>query len=202
MRRVVVTGMGSITALGQDWETVEKRLREKNNAIQYMKEWDIYEDLVTRLGGPILDFEKPAHYTRKKIRSMGRVAVMATAATEEALIESGLIDDPLLKSGDMGVAYGSSSGATEAFAEFGHMLINHRADTLNANSYIRMMAHTAPVNIGVFFGMTGRVYTTSSACTSGSQGIGYAYEAIKYGQQNSNDCWRCRSVVSNPGSSV
>ena len=45
------------------------------------------------------------------------------------------------------------------------------------------MSHTAPVNIGLFFGINGRIYTTSSACTSGSQGIGYAYEAIKYGHQ-------------------
>jgi 3-oxoacyl-[acyl-carrier-protein] synthase II len=63
------------------------------------------------------------------------------------------------------------------------MLINHAVDGLNATSYIRMMSHTAPVNIGLFFGINGRVYTTSSACTSGSQGIGYAYEAIKYGRQ-------------------
>ena len=83
----------------------------------------------------------------------------------------------------MGIACGSSSGCTSAFREFGAMLINERADGLNANSYIKMMAHSAPVNIGVFFGMKGRVYTTSSACTSGSQGIGYAYEAIKFGQQ-------------------
>ena len=54
---------------------------------------------------------------------------------------------------------------------------------INATTYIKMMAHTAPVNIGVFFGLTGRVITTSSACTSGSQGIGYAYEAIKSGRQ-------------------
>ena len=46
-----------------------------------------------------------------------------------------------------------------------------------------MMSHTAPVNVGVFFGLKGRVITTSSACTSGSQGIGYAYEAIKFGRQ-------------------
>ena len=54
---------------------------------------------------------------------------------------------------------------------------------VTATSYIQMMAHTAPVNVGVFFGLKGRVITTSSACTSGSQGIGYAYEAIKYGRQ-------------------
>ena len=54
---------------------------------------------------------------------------------------------------------------------------------VTATSYIQMMAHTAPVNVGVFFGLKGRVITTSSACTSGSQGIGYAYEAIKFGRQ-------------------
>lgn len=54
---------------------------------------------------------------------------------------------------------------------------------VTATSYIQMMSHTAPVNIGVFFGAKGRVITTSSACTSGSQGIGYAYEAIKFGKQ-------------------
>jgi 3-oxoacyl-[acyl-carrier-protein] synthase II len=83
----------------------------------------------------------------------------------------------------MGIAYGSSAGSLDAVAEFGNMLINHNVDGLNATSYIRMMAHTAAVNIGLFFGINGRVYTTSSACTSGSQGIGYAYEAIKHGYQ-------------------
>ena len=83
----------------------------------------------------------------------------------------------------MGVAYGSSAGSPTAIADFGNMLINHSTDGLNATSYIKMMSHTAPVNIGVFFGLKGRVYTTSSACTSSSQGIGYAYEAIRYGHQ-------------------
>jgi len=63
------------------------------------------------------------------------------------------------------------------------MLLYGASSNLNANSYIKMMAHTSPVNIGVYFGLRGRVYTTSSACTSGSMGIGYAYEAIKHGQQ-------------------
>src|SRR5690606_12833145 len=51
-------------------------------------------------------------------------------------------------------------------------------------TYIRMMGHTAAVNIGVFFGLQGRVIPTSTACTSGSMGIGYAYEAIRYGMQD------------------
>jgi 3-oxoacyl-[acyl-carrier-protein] synthase II len=54
---------------------------------------------------------------------------------------------------------------------------------MTSTTYLRMMSHTAAVNISVFFGTTGRMYTTSSACTAGSQGIGYAYEAIRSGQQ-------------------
>ena len=68
-------------------------------------------------------------------------------------------------------------------AEFGQMLVSKTTEGLNATSYVRMMSHTAAVNIGVFFGVVGRVITTSSACTAGSQGIGYAYEAIKFGRQ-------------------
>jgi 3-oxoacyl-[acyl-carrier-protein] synthase II len=68
-------------------------------------------------------------------------------------------------------------------SDFTRMYSEKTTEGINATSYIRMMSHTAPVNIGVFFGITGRIITTSSACTSGSQGIGYAYEAIKMGRQ-------------------
>ncbi|EIC30700.1 beta-ketoacyl-ACP synthase [Methylomicrobium album] len=182
MKRVVVTGMAGLSPLGNDWRTVSERLKTQATGIRAMPEWDKYQGLNTRLAGPV-DFARPAHYSRKQTRSMGKVALMAAYATELALQDAGLIDDPVLKSGRMGVAYGSCSGSFDAIADFGNMLLNHRTDGLNATSYIRMMSHTAAVNIGLFFGINGRVYTTSSACTSGSQGIGYAYEAIKYGRQ-------------------
>jgi len=182
LKRVVVTGMAGISPIGNDWQTVAERLKNKVTGIQTMHDWAKYEGLNTRLAAPV-NFVKPAHYTRKQTRSMGRVALLATYATELALIDAGLLNDPCLSSGQTGIAYGSCAGSLDAVAEFGNMLINHAVDGLNATSYIRMMAHTAPVNIGLFFGINGRVYTTSSACTSGSQGIGYAYEAIKYGRQ-------------------
>jgi len=148
-----------------------------------MREWEVYEGLGSQLAAPIEDFEKPDHYTRKSIRSMGRVSLLATRATELALIDAGLLGDPLLQSGQVGVAYGSSSGSPPALGEFGQMLLNHSTEGLSATSYIKMMPHTTAVNLCVFFGLKGRVITTSSACTSGSQGIGYAYEAIKTGKQ-------------------
>lgn len=183
MNRVVVTGMAGISPIGSDWQTISANLKAGNNGIVTMPEWGIYEDLNTRLAAPVSDFVKPSHYSRKAIRSMGRVALMATYATEMALEDAGLLNDPMIQNGSMGVAYGSSTGSPTAVKDFAGMLIDHNTDGLNANTYIKMMSHTAPVNIGVFFGLKGRVYTTSSACTSASQGIGYAYEAIKFGQQ-------------------
>jgi 3-oxoacyl-[acyl-carrier-protein] synthase II len=182
-RRVVITGAGNISPLGHDWPSVHARLREGRNAVRRYDDWSIYAGLNTRLGVPAAPFELPENYNRKSTRSMGRVALMATRATELALADAGLLGDPLLKSGKVGISYGSSAGTPASMSDFGRMVLEKNTQTINATTYIKMMAHTAPVNLGVFFGITGRVITTSSACTSGSQGVGYAYEAIRSGLQ-------------------
>jgi len=183
MKRVVVTGMAGISPIGNDWAAVRARLGAYRNAIVRMADWADYEGLNTQLGGPAAPFDLSERFNRKTTRSMGRVALMATRVSELALIDAGLIDDPLVTCGKMGISFGSSAGTPSAIGDFGRMMEDRTTKGINATTYIKMMAHTAPVNIGVFFGLTGRVITTSSACTSGSQGIGYAYEAIRNGQQ-------------------
>ena len=182
-RRVVVTGMAGISPIGNDWASIRERLGQYRNAVVRMADWLDYEGLNTKLGAPAAPFELGERYHRKAIRSMGRVALMATRASELALADAGLLEHALLKSGDMGVSFGSSAGTPSAIGDFGRMMEERTTKGINATTYIKMMAHTAPVNIGVFFGLTGRVITTSSACTSGSQGIGYAYEAIRADKQ-------------------
>ena len=182
MKRVVVTGMAGISSLGNDWAGISQNFCAQRSGIRRMAEWDRFEELNTRLAGPIDDFKVPAHWTRKQLRSMGRVSRLAVAAAENALASAGLLGDPRIGDGRMGVACGSSTGSTDEIKAFGNMLLNSVADGLNANSYVRMMPHTTAANISIFFGLTGRLIPTSSACTSGSQGIGYAYEAIKFGR--------------------
>jgi 3-oxoacyl-[acyl-carrier-protein] synthase II len=181
--RVAVTGMGGISPIGCDWETIGTQLRSYRNAVVRMDEWDEYQGLHTRLAAPAVAFDLTDRYNRKATRSMGRVALMATRASEMALIDAGLLDHPLLTGGMMGVAYGSSTGSPKSVGDFSLMLLEKSTRNINATTYIKMMSHTAPVNMGVFFGATGRIITTSSACTSGSQGIGYAFEAIRCGRQ-------------------
>lgn len=182
-RRVAVVGMAGISPIGNDWPTIRERLGSCRNAVVRMPEWEDYDGLNTKLAAPAADFTLSERYTTKATRSMGRVALMATRASELALRDAGLLDDPLLKSGQLGIAYGSSAGTPKAICDFGKMIDEKSTKGINATTYIKMMGHTAPVNLGVFLGVTGRIITTSSACTSGSQGIGYAFETIRGGQQ-------------------
>ncbi|MGE5864252.1 MAG: beta-ketoacyl-ACP synthase [Rhizobacter sp.] len=182
-KRVVVTGIGALSPLGHDWPTVRERLLARRSSIQVMPGWEVYEGLNTRLGSLVQHFDLPEHYNRKTMRSMGRVALFGTRASELALADAGLLGDPLVQSGRMGISYGSSIGSPAAIGDFGRMIVGTTTEGITANTYIKCMAHTAAVNIGVFFGITGRVITSSSACTSSSQGIGYAYEAIQSGRQ-------------------
>src|SRR5690606_22712093 len=88
MRRVVVTGMGGICALGTDWPQVLAGLRARRNTIRTMHEWERFTDMNTRLAGPVA-FTPPGHWTRRQLRSMGRVSQLAVRAAELAIEDAG-----------------------------------------------------------------------------------------------------------------
>ncbi|GMO12917.1 MAG: beta-ketoacyl-ACP synthase [Treponemataceae bacterium] len=185
MRRVVVTGGSVVSALGSDWGTVFARLKIYKNCVKRMNEWDVFELMNTRLAAPV-DFIAP-NFPRQKTRGMGRIALMALCATEEALKVAGLHDDAALaelRNGRCGVAYGSSMGSIDPILDMSKMLVEHDMSTLNSSTYIKTMPQTCAANLEVFYGLTGRLIPTNTACTSGSMGIGYAYEAVKYGMQD------------------
>ena len=140
-----------------------------------------FPELEAQLGAPIENYAPPKHWTRKQLRSMGRVSYLCVDAAEQALTDAGLLGDESITDGRMGVACGSSSGSTKDIGDVGELLLTGTSRNFSANTYVRMMPHTTAANIGIFFGLKGRIIPTSSACSSGSQGIGYAYEAIKYG---------------------
>lgn len=183
-RRVVISGMGGITAMGEDWPTIRGRMAEGRTAVKRMAEWDRFENLNTKLAAPVEGFDVEDRYERRKLRTMGRVARLAVYATERALADAKLLNNPVLKNGRAGIAYGSSFGSHDAVMGFAEMVTTGRSRNLTSTSYVQMMSHTACVNIGLCFGLTGRIVPTSSACTSGSQAVGYGYEMIRAGIQD------------------
>ena len=182
MRRVVVTGMALASSLGFEVNQAFERLQTYKNCVSYLPELEQYNKLNTRLGSPV-NFETPPHFTRKITRTMGPIAIMSVATSEKALLDAGLLGDEIISNGQTGVAYGSSSGSLKTIIDFYSMEVDKEVKNLNSGSYVKMMSQTASVNISLYFKTRGRLISTSTACTSGSMGIGAAYEAIKDGYQ-------------------
>lgn len=184
-RRVVITGMGALSPLGCDWSSARETLLAGKSCIRFQPEWDTVEGLQSRLGAGIPEFTRPKHYSRKKIRTMGRVSLLAARATELALEEAGLLKDGLATVPEIGVAYGSTSGSPPSIQKYAQQItVNKTLAGVSASEYVKFMSHTTAANLVQFFGVKGRLIPSCSACTSGSQAIGLAYESIKYGKQD------------------
>lgn len=185
MKRVVITGMGVVSALGNSLASSWQRLHTFQNAIQKMTELEKYKGLNAHLGAPISDFKIPEHFTRKILRTMGPVSVMAVYSAEEALTQAGLKDNvDILTSGRAGVAYGSSWGSVEPIRDFFDMLTTNEVTSVTSSTYIKLMPQTTAVNLSLYFKTTGRLIPSGTACTSGSLAMGYAFESIRQGLQD------------------
>jgi 3-oxoacyl-[acyl-carrier-protein] synthase II len=185
--RVVVTGVGLTSPIGNTLEAVSVALREGKHGISTQRQWDAYGNLATRLAAPVvaIDFSS---YPRKKIRTMGRVALLAAYASDAAVADAGLTPGEL-NSGKVGLAYGSTHGSSSELEEFCRSLFKQDSlKGLPSTSYLKFMSHTCAANLAMHYGIRGRVITTCSACVSSSQAIGYGYEAVKYGFQEAMIC--------------
>lgn len=184
---MVVTGVGLETPIGESLESVSAALQEDRHGVIHMDEWAEVGEMITRLGAPARALERK-RWPRKKIRSMGRVALLATAATESAVDDSGLSVD-VVQHPRTGLAYGSTHGSSDAWEGFARTLAQPDALLgLGSNTYLKFMSHTCAVNLAIFFGIHGRVQSTCAACVSASQAIGAGFEAIRFGMQDVMIC--------------
>lgn len=187
-RRVVITGAGMLTALGRTWDEAFAKLKSGKNCIKYMSDWERFEKMNTRLACPY-EGEMPK-FPRKKIRGMGRVALLSLVSTQDALAMAGLLnaegDDVIdeLKNGRTGIAYGCCMGSMDAIVDMAQMMQTGDTSKIDSQTYIKCMPQTNAANLSVYYQIRGRMIITDTACTSGSQAIGYAYEAISEGKQD------------------
>jgi 3-oxoacyl-[acyl-carrier-protein] synthase II len=183
-RRVVVTGMHGICPIGDGWPAVRAALLGGRSGVAIVPEWERIEGLRTRLGAPVIGFQASPAWPRKKTRGMGRVALLAAGAVEAALSHAGLRDDARVHDGTLGLAFGSTSGTPEAMVEYARAFgVERSTKGASPTDYLRLMSHTCAANLALLFEIRGRVVPTCSACTSGSQAIGVAYEAVAFGRQ-------------------
>lgn len=179
-----MTGMSGICALGSSWPSVRAGLRSGRSGITTIPEWEWIEGLRTRLAAPVsvpLDLDA---FGRKKLRGMGRVALLGAQAANAALTDAGLSGNPLVSDGTLGLAFGSTSGSPSALVAYSRAFgIERSTKGISPVDYLKLMSHTVAANLAQLFEIRGRVLPTCSACTSGSQAIGAGMEAILLGRQ-------------------
>jgi 3-oxoacyl-[acyl-carrier-protein] synthase II len=187
-RRVVVTGIGVASPIGNDLEGCLTSLRSNRHGISIKPEWAAIGHLDTRLAGEVVGLELAGLYPRKKVRGMGRVALLAVFASEQALRDAGLEREEL-SSPRVGLAHGSTHGSSSALIDFvTPLLAGSSFAGIPSSSYLKFMSHTTAANLALFYEIRGRVIPTSAACVSSSLAIGYGYEAIRSGAQDVMIC--------------
>jgi len=180
-KRVVITGVGITSPIGNSIDEVSRGLREDRSGVRVVPAFGEVEGLRTRLGAPA-EVDLSA-LPKKRTRTMGRVALLSTWATQRAIEDAGLGQD-LLSSGQVGLAYGSTGGTSAAVEDFVRKLyVQKQLGAIQSATYLKFMSHTCAANLAQYFAIRGRVITTCSACVSSSQAIGYAYENVKHGYQ-------------------
>lgn len=182
--RVVVTGMAGLCALGADWTTVREALRSGRSGVTTIPEWETVEGLRTRLGARVTDPLDLVHFGRKKLRGMGRVALLAARAADAALADAKILGDARVSDGTLGLAFGSTSGSPPALVAYSRAFgVERSTKGVGPVDYLKLMSHTVAANLAQLFEIRGRVIPTCSACASGSQAIGAGVEAILLGRQ-------------------
>jgi 3-oxoacyl-[acyl-carrier-protein] synthase II len=184
--RVVITGAGLSSPIGDSMDEVSRALREDRSGVVRIDEWASIEGFNTRLGA--ICQTDLSGLPKKKTRTMGRVALLSTFATQKAIDDARLAPEAV-SNPRTGLAYGSTTGSMPAVEEYFKKLVNEKTvNGIQSAHYLRLMSHTAPANLAAYFQIHGRIVTTCSACVSSSQAIVYGYEAIKYGLQDAMIC--------------
>lgn len=189
-RRVVITGAAAITPIGHTRETIIGNLTKGVSGVKPLKSDGLLTSHIhSKVFGTVSD---PIDYDfkRRDRKTMGPVAYYACETAKRAIAASGL-EPAFVQSGRMGAAFGSTHGSPTVQRDIYRTFFSQtdaRLSSIGAVDYLKSMVHTTAVNITKMFGITGRVISSSTACTTGSQSIGFGYEAIKFGLQDAMLC--------------
>ena len=177
--RVVVTGMGIMSPLGLDTTTTWEGLIAGKSGIDYITLFDA-EPLETKFGGEVKGFEATEYMSRKDARHMDRFAQLAVAASHEAVAQSGIPIDSDSQN-HIGIIIGSGIGGLITLFDQMKVLLEKGPDRVSPFLAPMMIADIAAAQVSISLGLKGPNLCTTTACSSGSDAIGVAYELIKRG---------------------
>jgi len=189
-KRVVITASAAITPIGHHKDEIIDSLVNEKSGVKELRDDNLLTDHIASKVFGTVSYPIEFDFERKYRKTMGPVAYYACQVVKEALESSGL-DKEFISSGRLGVAFGSTHGSPTVQRDIYKTFFSHsqsKFSSIGAVDYLKSMVHTTAVNITKMFGITGRVISSSTACTTSSQSIGFGYEAVKYGLQDAMIC--------------
>lgn len=180
--RVAVTGLGVVSCLGLDVDTVSDALRAGKSGIGVDAE---RLDLGFRsaLTGVISDYDARTYVNRKQIKTMGQPAQFAVGAAVQAVEAAGLPREVLKEAGS-GVIVGNDSCAQPVMQAVDSVREHRQTRFIGTGNIIQVMNSTVTMNLSTYFGIRGASWSVSGACASGAHAIGQAFLLIKSGMQD------------------
>ncbi|MEI6788545.1 MAG: beta-ketoacyl synthase N-terminal-like domain-containing protein [bacterium] len=183
LRRVVITGMGSVSPFGRGVAALTDGIEAGRSAVRKMEGWGQYLGLRSLVGAPA-EMKDEKLIPRLNRRSMGRLSIFAVQAAQDAVADAGL-DPALATTGRMGCVVGSTTGSAISISQaFETMLPDHDLTKLSSMQFFHCISHTATMNVAQCLKLNGWVMATSAACASAMQAIGAGYDLIRLGRQD------------------
>ena len=178
--RVVVTGMGAITPIGNDVESFWQGLKDKTVGIGPITYFDTTE-YKCKLAAEVKGFDPKQYMDAKAARRMEAFSQFAVAASKEALEQSGIDmekEDPYR----VGVCVGSGIGSLQAMKKDVKKLNDKGPSRVNPLLVPLMISNMAAGNVAIQFGLKGKCFNVVTACATGTHSIGEAFRSIQYGE--------------------
>jgi 3-oxoacyl-[acyl-carrier-protein] synthase II len=178
-RRVVVTGLGMFTPLGNTVEINWQKLVNGESGIGAVTRFDT-KDCRTKIAGEVKEFEPAQYMDKKAARRSSRFIQLSVAAGRVALEDAKIIVNEKI-SDRIGVAVATAMGGTESFEKSHKLVLEGNRDKVSPFFIPSYICNLAAGEVAIHFGLKGPLMCSVTACAAGTHSIGEAFRAIKYG---------------------
>lgn len=179
-RRIVITGMGTLNAVGHNVEETWNNLLAGKSGIDHIKKFEATEDYASRIAGEIKDFDPKEHFDRKKLKKLDPYTQYALIAAKEAVEDSGL-NNAEFNHDKAGVIVSSGIGGMLTFEEEAYKMERKGPKRISPFFIPKMISNIASAEIAIKYNLRALNFNISSACASANHSIGTAYRSIQYG---------------------
>jgi 3-oxoacyl-[acyl-carrier-protein] synthase II len=177
MRRVVVTGLGAVTPVGNDAPSTWRAAVAGESGIDFIRAFDA-SGFAVKIAAEVKDFDPSGVASPKEVRKLDRYVLLSLAAAHEAVEDAALADfDPAR----VGIVFGSAIGGFLGIMEQHDVLLERGADRVSPNFLPNVLVDSASGQLAISLGIRGPNYAVVSACATGSHAVGEGAELIKRG---------------------